>query len=99
MTLEAEAADQVVHAVEAAQDRALAAAGWADEARDLAALDLHVAVADPRVLMPSNRRVDAARFAQSLRPYHLAVQRLAHAEEALELVVAVPRQRGYGGDV
>ena len=48
--------------------------------------------------MPSNRRVDAARFAQSLRPYHLAVQRLAHAEEALELVVAVPRQHGYGGD-
>ena len=34
VALEAEAADQVVHAVEAAQHRALAAAGRADEGRD-----------------------------------------------------------------
>jgi hypothetical protein len=38
--------DQVVHAVETAQNGALAAAGRTDEAGDLALLDRHVAVAD-----------------------------------------------------
>ena len=45
MALEAEAIDQVVHPVEAAQHGALAAARRADEAGDLALLDRHMAVA------------------------------------------------------
>ena len=45
VALEAEHRDQVVHPVEAAQHRALAAARGADEAGDLALLDRHVAVA------------------------------------------------------
>src|SRR5215468_10818644 len=44
VALEAEAVDEVVHAVEAPQHRALAAARGADEARDLAFLDGHVAI-------------------------------------------------------
>src|SRR5262249_20892921 len=45
-SLEAEAADQVVHAVEATQRGALAAPGRADERGDGAALDLDLDVAD-----------------------------------------------------
>src|SRR5271166_352844 len=45
VALETEAIDQVVHAVEAAQHRALAAAGRSDEAGDLALVNRHVAVA------------------------------------------------------
>src|SRR5215470_1106799 len=43
--LEAEAPDEVVHAVEAAQHRALATSRGPDEAGDLALFDRHVAVA------------------------------------------------------
>jgi hypothetical protein len=46
VTLEAEAADQVVHPVERPEHRALPAAGGTDEAGDLAPMDLHVAVPD-----------------------------------------------------
>jgi hypothetical protein len=44
VALVAHAVDQVVHAVEAAQQGGLAAAGGADEGGDLAARDLHVDV-------------------------------------------------------
>src|SRR4029450_3562964 len=42
--------DEVVHPVEAAQDRALAAAGWPDHRGDLAAPDVHRDVADGMVV-------------------------------------------------
>src|SRR6185436_12954942 len=44
MTLEAEAPDEIVHAVERPQHRALSAAGRPDEAGDLALLHLDLAV-------------------------------------------------------
>src|SRR5262249_59811740 len=44
MALEAKSMDEIVHAVEAPQHRALAAARGPDEAGDLALLDGHVAV-------------------------------------------------------
>ena len=39
-------------------------------------------------LMRAHRRIDAARPVQLLRAHHLLVQRLAHAVQALELIIA-----------
>ena len=46
LALDARARDQLVHAVERAQERRLAAAGGADQRRDLVRLDRHVDVLD-----------------------------------------------------
>src|SRR5271157_3719638 len=50
LPLEPEAPDEIVHAVEAAEHSALAAAGRSDETRDLALLDRNVAIPDRKKL-------------------------------------------------
>ena len=76
VALEAEARDQVVHAVEAAQHRALAAARGADEAGDLALLDRHVAVAHGQELAVVDL-VDPCSRSRSCRPFAVAAVRSA----------------------
>ena len=48
--------------------------------------------------MAADRGIDAAGLAKALGAHDLAVQRLAHAVEPLELVRAIPGKRGYGGN-
>src|SRR4029450_13874174 len=59
LTLEAEAAHQVVHAVEAAERGALPAARRTDEGRDGPLVDLHLDVAN-RLELPVEQLVDPA---------------------------------------
>src|SRR5262249_38028198 len=72
--LEAEAVDEVVHAVEASQDRALAAARGSDEASDLALLDGHVAVAHGQELAVEDL-LEVAVDDDLFLPCHLPVAR------------------------
>jgi len=50
LPLEPESLDEIIHAIEAAQNGALAAAGGSDETRNLALLDRNVAIPDRKKL-------------------------------------------------